>query len=355
MILGLFFVCADMLFAETHQLNRPDQSNVVTITDCNGRTVTVATPVKRIAFSIFSTAEALKIVGAWDLVVGIDGYTFDNIIFDNLDALPRISRNGYDLNYEKLFELNIDLLLTAEIAASGLDQMLSRLEPSIPVAVLNFGDPSRFDESLKKLGILLGKEKAAEEYLDWYHGVIDQIAQRTSTLKKEALTRYFQTSTYAGNITTFSDAKAGMPFRNKLTGSVNIAAHLPSINGWVQFVKPEWIVMQPIDVIVNFDYFSDGYGVGVTDDTAVKLHRETIIRNPVYANTEAVKANRLYMIMGICWGTPRNIVGFSYMAKWFHPELFSDFDPEKIHQEYLTRFMKIECELNEQGVFVYPK
>jgi len=42
------------------------------------------------------------------------------------------------------------------------------------------------------------------------------------------------------------------------------------------------------------------------------------------------------------------------MAKWFHPDLFKDLDPEAIHQEYLTRFQHLDYDLGKQGVFVYP-
>ena len=42
------------------------------------------------------------------------------------------------------------------------------------------------------------------------------------------------------------------------------------------------------------------------------------------------------------------------MAKWFHPDLFKDLDPEAIHQEYLTRFQNLDYDLDKNGVFVYP-
>ena len=53
--------------------------------------------------------------------------------------------------------------------------------------------------------------------------------------------------------------------------------------------------------------------------------------------------------------TPRFVVGIAYWAKWFHPELFSNLDPQEIHQEYLTDFMRIDYDLSEHGVFAYPE
>jgi len=43
-----------------------------------------------------------------------------------------------------------------------------------------------------------------------------------------------------------------------------------------------------------------------------------------------------------------------YLAKWFYPEIFSDIDPLKTHQEYLIRFQHLNYNPIEQGGFVYP-
>jgi iron complex transport system substrate-binding protein len=38
----------------------------------------------------------------------------------------------------------------------------------------------------------------------------------------------------------------------------------------------------------------------------------------------------------------------------FHPDLFEDLNPEAVHQEYLDRFQRIDYDLNEHGIFLYP-
>jgi len=73
----------------------------------------------------------------------------------------------------------------------------------------------------------------------------------------------------------------------------------------------------------------------------------------------AVKEGHVYVISGYIttWGPSAGCRGFlsiAYMAKWFHPDLFADMDPETIHQEYLTEFQGLDIDLNEKGVFVYP-
>ena len=42
------------------------------------------------------------------------------------------------------------------------------------------------------------------------------------------------------------------------------------------------------------------------------------------------------------------------MAKWLHPEIFQDLDPQEIQQEYLNKFQGIDYDLNKYGAFVYP-
>ncbi|MEA1998046.1 MAG: hypothetical protein U9N61_01790 [Euryarchaeota archaeon] len=49
----------------------------------------------------------------------------------------------------------------------------------------------------------------------------------------------------------------------------------------------------------------------------------------------------------------KHFIAAAYMAKWFYPELFTDLDPKAIHQEYLTRFQRLDYDLDEHGVFVY--
>ncbi len=76
---------------------------------------------------------------------------------------------------------------------------------------------------------------------------------------------------------------------------------------------------------------------------------------PGFDNITAVKENRVYLITSDICDRSCNAIGIAYMAKWFHPDLFKDLDPQSIHQEYLTRFQGLDYDLSKQGVFVYPE
>ncbi|MBF9016516.1 MULTISPECIES: ABC transporter substrate-binding protein [unclassified Oceanispirochaeta] len=330
----------------------------ITITDSKGREVKVNLPVERVAFSHFATGEAIKIVDAWDMVVGRDAFTSDRIIFPDLDEIPLISgMSVYELNYEEIYELDIDLFIAVDIPMPGFDEMVLKLEPDIPVVTLNFHEPSTIKENLEKLGLLLGKEEEARDYIDWYDDLVDGMSSKTAALDETEMPAMFYKVGWGGvdDIQTFTDDFTAMPERNMLTGCINTAAEVPSTGGWVQAVDPEWLVTQSVDVMVVGDPIQNGYGAGVDDNSLIRDHREKIVEHSIYSGFEAVKNKRVYMIAGEFFGTPRFIIGYAYMAKWFHPALFSDFDPQTIHQEYLTRFMRIDYDLNEHGVFIYPE
>ena len=75
---------------------------------------------------------------------------------------------------------------------------------------------------------------------------------------------------------------------------------------------------------------------------------------PGFNNIRAVADERVYLMDGsIAFGTVYP-VGLTYMAKWLHPDLFKDLDPQAIHQEYIDKFCGMDFNVRRHGVFVYP-
>ncbi|XPS88382.1 putative ABC transporter, periplasmic binding protein [Desulfosarcina variabilis str. Montpellier] len=320
-----------------------------------GRKVTVKHPVKRIAFSHIATADALMILDAWDKVAG-RCRRLDETIFPGLDkiAVVKSGQNVYELNYEKIYGAGIDLFLAANIPVSGFDEMVAHLEPNIPVAVLDFHDASQFIANLETLGVLIGKEKEAEAYIEWFNAILEMISNRTKTVTDKP-TVFFKTGWGSvDDMQTFTDELAGIPKRNEITGCANTAAKLPSRGGWVPSVDAEWLVTQKIDMLIIMDYIHGGFGFGVDDPALVRHHRQQVMDLPAFSGSEAVKNNQVYVIPVEFFATPQFIVGYAYLAKWFHPELFPDLNPQAVHQAYLKRFMRLDHDLSRNGVFVYP-
>ena len=334
----------------------------LTLVDAADRIVTVNKPVERIVWTHYSTCEPIKILGAWDRVVGRDSYPLSELLFPGITELPVICGPGYayDVYYETVFELDPDVFLTANVPMPGLEDVVTMLEPEgIPVVALNFFEPHTMVENTRKLRYVLNTEKRGEKFIAWYEGAINDIAEETAGLSEDEKPRvFFKFPGYTPEaISTFTDTMPGVGYQVEIAGGINIAADLPG-PGHVNEVDPEWLIEQNPDIVTAMIwdvYYPGALGYEVDDDSVAEATREEIMAMDVFAGGKAVEDGKVHLYEVEMFDTPRFVVGVAYMAKWFHPELFSDLDPKAIHQEYLTDFMRIDHDLEEHGVFVYPE
>ncbi|NQE05636.1 hypothetical protein C5S32_07185 [ANME-1 cluster archaeon GoMg1] len=79
----------------------------LTLVDATNRIVTVNKSVEKIISGHVVDSEAVKLLGAWDRVVGRDTYTADEILFPRVSDLPVCvgPMSHYDAYYETVFEL----------------------------------------------------------------------------------------------------------------------------------------------------------------------------------------------------------------------------------------------------------
>ena len=332
----------------------------ITVTDFLGREVTVAGPVEKVAFTHYATAETLKILDAWELAVARDGYTSDKLVYPNLEELPSLCDmlgSGYEPNMEKLFELDPDLLILEVIPMPGIEELIAKLDGIIPVVAIKSYDPEELFYSFDILGKLLGRETEAAAFTSWVKEQQQTLLDKTGDLSDSEKTRMFYKTSYgsAEELMTFSDDMSYVPARDRYSGAVNIAADLPSQGGWVPSLDSEWLALQDMEVLIIGDPQPGRYGALMTDTSSLAAFREKVMAMPVFADTTAVKTNRVYMLGDSFFGTPRHIIGFAYLAKWMHPDLFEELDPAVLNQEYFDRFLRLDTDVINGGLFVYPK
>lgn len=337
----------------------------ITVTDDLGREVTLEKPAERIAFEHYAPAEAIKIVGAWDKLVARDGYITDEEFFPNLDTIPAISpekpTGKLDLDYEKIYELRPDLMVVQKQDWNDeqYNEMFKKLEPEIPVVILDFIDPVSQPESIEKLGKLTGTEARAQEYADFVRSITSGINAKTSVLADEEKPDvFFKGPAYKPEqIFTYGNGMKLWANMLNLAGGRNAVDNQSA--AWFE-VEPEWLLNQPIDIMVVHSreaMYPDIFGYQAQDQTVAKEKADTLITNlistPIFSGNDAVKNNQVYLIADPLTGTPRSIIGVAYLAKWLHPELFSDMNPEEIHQQYLD-FIGANYNLKNTGLFGYP-
>ena len=334
----------------------------LTLVDSSDRIVTVNKPVERIVFTHLATGEGISILEAQDRVVGRD-YVVSEELFPWLSELPTIAgaMGPYDVDYEKVFELDPDIFLTAAMPMPGLEDVVATLEPEgIPVVALNFFEPHTMVENTRKLRYVLNTEEKGEEFIAFYEGVINDIAEETAGLSEEEKPRVFMKTPgwTPEQLCTYNNEMPIAKYLFPITGAINIAADLPGPSGWVPEVDQEWLAEQNPDTVVAQIwpvFYPGSFGYEVDEDSVAIAAREQIMEMDAFAGGDAVLNDRVYLYHCDLMATPRCVVGVAYWAKWFHPELFSDLEPQDIHQQYLTDFLGIDYDLDEQGVFVYPE
>ena len=310
--------------------------------------VTVHKPVERIVVMWYYSADVLRALDAKDKIVGVTTYIQDEkIYYPELSKLPSVG--AWELDYEAILSLNPDILIQWGMPGDYKEKL-----PGVTVIFLGLSYPELFTDGVRKLGYILDKRNEADEYIRWHEGHINKIKSRTEGLSEDKKPRVFNWAFFKPGVEYITCKDDNIHQMCIMAGGKDIADELEG-SGCPE-VDPEWIVEQNPDVITALAltaYISDGYG---TDDPSeMSAAREDILSRPELANVTAVETGSVYMMNFLALAGSGCLIGTAYMAKWFHPDLFEDLDPEAIHQEYLDRFQRIDYDLDEHGVFVYPE
>jgi iron complex transport system substrate-binding protein len=340
----------------------------LTFVDSADRIVAVKKPVKRIVVTYRHPLELLRSLNVpEDRIVGVESLIQSSgeppygvnykVFFPEFQDVPTVGL-VWTPDVEAILNLDPDVVFLIYYpwfaSIISVDKAQDELESAGITVIRIYAAVGRgiFNKEaigeVNKLGYVFDKRNEAEEFLDWYVSTMNTIKERVENMPEEDKPTVYLESTERYN-TVF-----GEPYPSITTaGGKNIFKTKGEID-------PEAVMERNPDIIVKVSSWgAGGYDVDAGDTEGLKNVREEIMRRPELQNVEAVKNGRVYVISGyiIPWGPAAGARGFIlpiYMAKWFHPELFTDLDPKGIHQEYLTRFQGLDIDLDKKGVFVYP-
>ena len=333
----------------------------LTIIDTEESIVTVKKPLKRIV-AFTQVLELLRSIGIEkDRIVGVESEILGSEVYETfLPEFQKVPGVGSLLNYpdcEAIMNLHPDVVLfLADPWGKGTDEAQVVLESAgIPVIRLRgcvWIRGKKVTDETKKIAYIFDKREEAKEFCDWYGHITDLIKERVEKIPEEDKPKVYLESGWGTYMTIAGDKYQDI----EDASGKNIFEEMESSGS----VDPEAVVVRDPDVIVKAASMgADGYHLDADDIARMEKVREEIMSRQELQNVKAVKTGRVYVISGhfLSWGLGgcRGFVGTMYMAKWFHPDLFEDLDPKAIHQEYLTRFQRLDIDLDEKGVFVYPE
>ncbi|KQY45062.1 ABC transporter substrate-binding protein [Agrobacterium tumefaciens] len=354
----------------------PALAEKVTVKDVTGRDVEVNVPVSHVILGegrqIYFLAALDKenpfqhVVGWRDDLAKADPETYAAYLakYPDIAKLPTFGgmKDG-TFDIEQAISLKPDVILMNIDAKTATQEAgyIEKLEKvGIPLVYVDFREKpmENTEPSMRLMGQLTGKEKIAEDFIKFR---ADAIAKVTDTLEKANPKKPVVFVERAGG---YSD-DCCMSFGNEnfgkmveLAGGINMAKDI--IPGTFGNVNPEQIIASnPEQIIItggNWNgYVPGGNWVGVGYGADMKeAHRklENLTKRPAFTGVQAVKNGNVHAIWHQFYNNPYQFVAIQEIAKWLHPDLFKDLDPEATFKELHARFLPLDY---KPGYFVSLK
>ncbi len=333
-------------------------SQPVQVTDVLGRTVTLKKPAQKVLLGEGRDIVTLNIlhprpgdlIAAWtDEFKKTLEYKQYVKQFPELDKIPTAGSGAAGFSAEKAIAARPDVAIFAVKGhGPGVEakELISQLQAAgIPVVFIDFRS-SPFKNtipSIRLLGKVLQLEARADAFISFYESRLNKISSviNAKNPAKPAV---------------FMDMKAGMaenefnsPGKDNLNqfiqaaGGYNIGAD--ALPGPVGQLNQEFVISRKpaIYIATGTDIFR-GKGVVLGADVTAAEATASIkkrLQHPVISTLPAVKNKRVYGLWHLFYASPFNILATECIAKWVHPDLFADIDPDASLRELNEKFLSV--------------
>ena len=341
------------------------------LTDAAGRTVELDLPAKRV---LVGEARQLSVISAiagkhsFDTIVGwrddlitkdLDTYRNYLKVFPKIADLPRFGYVG-----DGTFSLEAAIALKPDVMTLNLESQKAaeegRLEETLAAAGIKLVyidfrvDPeANTENSITVLGKLFGDERKAKALIDYRRQQFARVSERLAEhpeLKqpKVYLERAPGITGDAVCCRTFGPVNFGKMI--SLAGGHNIGADFA--NKFNVELNPEQLIVSNPDIVLvtgaNWSEQSDinqfvSIGPGADLEAARKKLAAMMERSP-FNSLPAVQKGAVHAVWHQFYGTPYDFVAVQQFAKWFHPEIFADLDPDRTFAELHEKFLPVPYE-----------
>ena len=314
----------------------------LTIVDAVFRIVTLDMPIESMVVTDDNHAELIRLLGAENGVVGIEGSIPDRGYFPVMSDKPNIGNQWSGLNYELIAALNPDVVIMLGLPFVPVEPVIEKLDDiGVKAVCIDPIDIEKRANTIMLLGYIFGKEGRAGEYLGWRAEKLDIIRERLKDVDEEDKPKTVAKDTDFRGI---FGSRYVMSKTIELAGLRNIA-DFPGLRE----VDPEWILEKNPEVFLLGDWKSEYVGYKITSPAKAEEDIKEETDEPGFDKITAVIEGDVYEIEYMLLGT-RGDIGVFYLAKIAHPEKFGDIDPVEIHREYFEDWLRVDY----QGIFFYP-
>lgn len=343
-------------------------AETITVTDIAGRTVEVEKDPSKVVIGegrmIYSIAlldrdnPFQRVVGWKDDLIKYDpdAYRKYQAQFPQAADIPSFgSPYSDEWNLEAVISLgtevvfmNLGNLLKAQ--ESGIIEKLE--EAGVATVFIDFRqDPTQNTvPSIQLLGRIFDKRDEADAFSDYYQSQMKTIYSRVEQIPVEDRPVVFIEraagynpakccSTFgAANLGRLVDMAGGRNWGSLKTPGYSTAVSLEAIFAddpeVIIGTGGNWSEANPATAAVLFGYEADS--------KMVQERLSALAAREGWPELSAVKNGRFHSVYHQFYNSPYHFVAMQAFAKWLHPELFADLDPEATMKELHERFLPIE-------------
>ncbi len=326
-------------------------------TDSLGTVFTFEEPIDEVIVLNRQTAEAIKILGAQDVVVATGDTTVKNMPYLGYGDLPDVGETG-EPDLELIISLNPDVVFAHTNRSMELEKQLDPL--GIAVVRIDNYQPEKFTEEMLLLGKILDKQERAQEFLDYISGVEAITRDIVSTIPEEdkpsvlALSVGFLNS--QGGYRIFpchsidGTAGVGEGYSSIIAGGTDATPEIqydPVEAGTTILVDEELVLDANPDAITLHGTWLGGYSM--TDDTQYQEVMENCFEISSLDQLTAGKEGNVYIFHTDMLGASKRHIGLLQLSKYLYPDLFEDIDPI----EYATQYFETWLDTQFEGIWWY--
>lgn len=340
-----------------------------TVTDVAGRQVEFDGPVDRVILGegrLLYTLAALEPENPFEHVVGWrnDLMTTDFTGYSTyLEAFPAAADIPFlgnltdgTLQTETVVDLAPDvMILTIGNKAAAdevkLEEMLDKV--GVKLVYVDFREHilENTEPSLHLLGQLFDREERAQEIVDFWD---TETARVTDVLAKanpeKPLVFMYRAAGLGDCCGTFGNDNYGKMV--ELAGGINLGSEF--LPGYTGTINPEQVIASNPEFIVvtgsdwshldsagpNPSFVNVGPGAEAAADSS-RAALAALMEQPAFTGAKAVADDHVYAIWHQFYASPYQFAPIQVMAKWFHPDLFADLDPEATFKAFHEKFLPV--------------
>lgn len=364
---NLLTYCLGLLLLVFTQLAHAEKATH-TITDILGRDVTVAKKIDGLILGESRFIPALAIVAEDAAIPRIKGMQADLKQYDPatwaiyaerfpaIEDIPLVGKGtASSFSVEKAISLMPDVAIfgISGHGPSPRDQeMLNQLDAAgIPVVFIDFREAplEHTQKSVRILGQLFGNEKAAQAFNERYQNTLNTVRDRVAAIPKQERPTVFlhsKVGLFAECCETMGHTMLGTLLET--AGGRHVGAEL--IPGNVGNVNIEHLLIHQPD-----KYLATAIGsakqtgaaspfVKLGADVAEAQARESLKRaanGMAVRNLTAVQEGDMFGVWHHFYNSPFSVAALAAMAKWLHPTVFSDMNPEALLADFYRDFQPV--------------